>query len=98
MSGDDFKVECPCCQTRILVDRKTGTVLAHDEPPKERAKSFEEAFADDKRRRADAKDRFAQAMLEQENREELLEKKFKEAMDKAEKDKTPPPPRPFEFD
>lgn len=97
MSGDDFKVECPCCQTRILVDRNTGTVLAHDEPPKGPAKSFEEAFADDKRRRADAKDRFAQAILEQENREELLNKKFKEAFERAEKDDSPPP-RPFDFD
>ena len=98
MPGKDFNVVCPCCDTKILVDHKTGSVLSHELPPKGPAKSFEEAFADDKRRRIEAEDRFSQAVREHENRDELLEKKFKEALEKAEKDDSTPPPHPFDYD
>lgn len=98
MLTKDFSVVCPCCQTKILVDHKTGAVVSHEEPARGHKKSFEEALADDKKRKSEAEDVFAQAFREHEHREELLEKKFKEAMEKAEKDKGPNPPRPFEFD
>jgi hypothetical protein len=97
----DFHVVCPCCDTKILVDHKTGAVVTHEVPVenvKKSKKTFEDMLADDKKRKSEAEDVFAQAVREHEHREELLEKKFKEAMEKAEKDKTPPPPRPFEFD
>jgi hypothetical protein len=99
MLTSDFSVVCPCCQTKILVDHKTGAVVTHEQPSSRgRKKSFEEAFADDRKRKEEAEDIFAQAFREHEHREELLEKKFKEAMEKAEKDQGPNPPRPFEFD
>lgn len=97
MLDKDFNVICPCCQAKILVDHKTGSVLGHEGPPKGRAKTFEEAVLESRKRKTDAEDVFAQAVREHENREELLEKKFKEAFEKAEKDPNPPP-RPFEFD
>ncbi|HAN06000.1 MAG TPA: hypothetical protein DCQ25_12335 [Elusimicrobia bacterium] len=34
MSDGTFLVECPCCQVRIEVDRRTGKVLKHWEKPK----------------------------------------------------------------
>ena len=98
MLDRDFHVVCPCCDTKILVDHKTGAVVTHEVPKKHSKKTFEEALADDKKRKSEAEDVFAQAFREHEHREELLEKKFKEALEKAEKDKTPLPPRPFELD
>lgn len=98
MLTKDFYVVCPCCHTKILVDHKTGSVVAHEQPARGPKKTFEEAFADDQRRKTEAEDAFAQAFREHEHREELLDKKFREALEKAEKDDTPPPPRPFEFD
>lgn len=97
MLDKDFTVQCPCCQAKILVDHKTGSVISHREPPKGRAKSFEEAVSENQRRKSEAEDLFAQAVREHENREELLEKKFREAFEKAEKDPNPPP-RPFDYD
>lgn len=97
MGDADFKIICPCCQAKIVVDRITGAVLAHEEPPKGPAKTFEEAFSDEKKHREEAEDKFSQAFREHENREEILEKKFKEAMKRAEEDDKPPP-RPFDFD
>ena len=98
MLTKDFHLVCPCCQTKILVDHKTGSVISHEEPSRGPKKTFEQALADDKKRKSEAEDIFAQAFREHEHREELLEKKFKEAFEKAEKDKSGGPPRPFEFD
>ena len=97
MAQDDFKVVCPCCQARILVDHKTGAILTHEEPPRGPAPTFEQAVAANKKRKAEAEDAFAQAVREHETKEELLEKKFKEAFEKADKDDAPPP-HPFEYD
>ena len=97
MLSEDFKLVCPCCQSKILVDHKTGAVISHEEPFKKTTPTFEEAVAINKRRKADAEDAFAQAVREHENKEELLEKKFREAFEKADKDDTPPP-HPFEYD
>lgn len=97
MSDKDFRVVCPACQTKILVDRKTGSVVSHEEPKRGATKTFEDAVQEQEKRRSEAEDLFAQAVREHENREELLEKKFKEAFEKAEKDDKPPP-RPFEYD
>ena len=97
MLSDDFKIVCPCCQSKILIDHKTGAVISHEEPPKKDTPTFEQAVARNKQRKADAEDAFAQAVREHENKEELLEKKFKEAFEKADKDDTPPP-HPFEYD
>lgn len=99
MMDKDFTIECPCCEAKILVDHKTGTVLSHEEPASgKRLSTFEDAFKNDQKRKSEAEDRFAQAIREHENREELLEKKFKEAFAKAEKDDSPPPPRPIDLD
>lgn len=98
MLTKDFSIVCPCCHTKILIDHKTGAVVSHEVPAKGPRKSFEDALADDRKRRSEAEDLFAQAFREHEHREELLDKKFREAVEKAEKDDGPPPPRPFEFD
>ena len=78
MLDEDFKVECPCCTSKLLIDHKTGAVISHQEPPKKGTPTFEEAVAINKQKKADAEDAFAQAVREHENKEELLEKKFKQ--------------------
>lgn len=96
--SNDFKIVCPCCQAKILVDHNTGAILSHEEPPKKASPTFEEAVALNQKRRAEAEDVFAQAVREHENKEELLEKKFREAFEKADKDENSRPPHPFEYD
>jgi hypothetical protein len=97
MGDGDFTIICPCCEAKIIVDRITGAILAHEPPPEGPAKTLEEAMSDVKKHKAEVEDKFAQAVREHENREELLDKKFKEAFKRAEKDDKPPP-RPFDFD
>ena len=31
---DKFTVECPCCKSRLTIDRELERVLAHEPPPK----------------------------------------------------------------
>ena len=45
-----------------------------------------------------AKAQLARAMEEEKHRDEIMEKKFREAVKKAEKEDTPAPPRPFDLD
>jgi len=97
MVNEDFKIVCPCCQSKILIDYKTGAVISQEKAPSKAAPTFEQAVAQNKKRKADAEDAFAQAVREHENKDELLEKKFKAAFEKADKDGTPPP-HPFDYD
>ena|SRR3990170_9042666 len=97
MGADAWIIICPCCDAKITLDRGTGAVIAHEKAETGPSKTFEQAVSEDKKRRREAEDRFAQAFREHEHREEILDKKFKEALKRAEKDDKPPP-RPFDFD
>ncbi len=98
MAEAKLKIVCPCCETKIIVDAATGAVLSHEPPEKGPAKTFEQAVSEAEKRRREAEDRFAQAVREHRHRDQILEKKFREALERAEKDDAPPPPHPFEFD
>lgn len=94
---EDFRVTCPCCETKILIDHKSGAIVSHERPTEKGQRTFEQMVAENKKRKEEAEDVFSQAVREHENRDELLEKKFKEAFERAEKDDSPPP-RPFDYD
>ncbi len=70
--------------------------MSHEEPPRGGKVTFEQAVERNKKRKTDAEDTFAQAVREEEHKEELLEKKFREAFEKVDKDDTPPP-HPFDY-
>ena len=89
---------CPCCGTVLHLDRSTGAILLEDRPKKGPLKSFEEAARENASRQEQARTQLARAMEETKHKDEILEKKFREALKKAEKDETPPPPRPFDLD
>ena len=91
-------VTCPCCGTVLHLDPQTGAVLLEERPKMGPVKSFEEAARDTAARHEQAKAQLARAMEEEKHKSEIMEKKFKEAMKKAEKDESPPPPRPFDLD
>lgn len=98
MLDEDFKITCPCCASKILIDHKTGAVISHETPPGKQTPTFEQAVAINNRRKSEAESVFDQAVREHEHKEELLEKKFKEAFEKAEKeDDGTPPPNPFDY-
>lgn len=90
-------VVCPCCSTRLTVDRITGSILLEERVKQEGFRSLEEAAHEAKEKQVQAREQLDRAMDEARHRDEIMEKKFKEALKKAE-ESDEKPPRPFDLD
>ena len=100
LSDQPFDVTCPDCGGVLKIDPVTRAVIAHTSAPKKRM--FED-LTDAARalREADARrdSIFAQSVDAQKNKDDLLEKKFAEAVKKAkETPLTEKPLRDFDLD
>jgi hypothetical protein len=98
LSNQPFEISCPDCGAMLKIDPVTRAVIAHTPAPRKRM--FED-FGDAARalREADARrdSIFAQSVDAQKNKDDLLAKKFAEAVRKAKE--TPMDERPLrEFD
>jgi hypothetical protein len=98
LGNEIFEVSCPDCGAIIKVDPATRTVIAHKSAPKK--KMFEDfGEAAKALREADARrdSIFQQSVDAQKNNDDILAKKFAEAVKKAKE--TPMTDRPLrEFD
>jgi hypothetical protein len=100
MSDEAFEVSCPDCGAMLKVDPVTRAIIAHTPAPRKRM--FED-FGDAARalREADARrdSIFAQSVDAQKNKDDLMAKKFAEAVKKAkETPLTERPLRDFDLD
>ena len=100
LRDEPFEVMCPDCGAMIKVDPVTRSMIAHTAAP--RKKTFED-FADAGRalKEADARrdSLFAQSVEAQKNKDDVLAKKFAEAVKKAkESPLTERPLREFDLD
>ena len=100
MSDQPFEVTCPDCGGVLKIDPVTQSVIAHTAAP--RKKTFEDlgsaarALKEQEARRDSI---FAQSMQAEKNRDDVLEKKFAEALKKAkESPMTGKPLRDFDLD
>ncbi len=91
-----FEINCPCCGALMVIDAQTQSVLRH-EAPKRVGASFEEMLKDVGESKKKTESKLARAMEEQRKRDQILEKKFREAVKKAETSDEAPP-KPFDFD
>ena len=85
----NFEITCPCCETLIIVDRITGEVLLHKQKEKATKESFDAMVSKLEAQKSEAAKRFDRQLESQKDRARILEEKFKEAMQRAEKDDTP---------
>ncbi len=96
---DVFVIQCPDCESTLKVDRETGAVLSHEPAAsKRRLGSFEEAAAENARRKERANELFAATVEREKHKSEILEKTFREALEKAQKDSGGRPRSPFDDD
>ena len=95
---DSLKIVCPCCDTLLTVDPKTGAILLEERRRHREHESLDSALGQVKAQRKEAEEKLARAMDEARHREEILEKKFQEARRKAAESPDEPPPRPFDAD
>lgn len=87
----NFEITCPCCEATIVVDRITGEVLLHKvKERKASGASLEAMVSNLEAQKSEAERRFERQLDAQKDRARLLEERFKEAMQRAEKDDTRP--------
>jgi len=100
MSDEAFEVTCPDCGAMLKVDPVTRAIISHTPAPRKR--TFEDFGAAAKAaREADARRDalFAQSVDAQKNRDDVMAKKFAEAVKKAkEAPDTGKPLRDFDLD
>ncbi len=98
-SGENLNVTCPCCKAKLTVDPVFGAVLSHEEPPKASPNvdltDAQKILAEQNRQR---EDKFADSWFQEKNKEDILAKKFEEAMKKAKDAPASKPIRDFDLD
>jgi Zn-finger nucleic acid-binding protein len=97
--GENLNVVCPCCQANLVVDPMFGAVLSHEAPvkagPNVDLTDAQKILAEQNRQR---EDKFADSWFQESNKEDILAKKFEEAMKKAKDTPTGKPIRDFDLD
>lgn len=81
----NFEITCPCCDATIVVDRLSGEVLLHKAKEVRTTGSLESMVAGLESQKTEAEKRFDRQLESQKDRARILEEKFKEALQRAEK-------------
>ena len=85
--SDHVLVLCPDCGSALKVDPDTGAVLSHESATsKTKLSSLEEASRENQRRKDRAEDLFAATVEREKHKSEILDKTFRQALEKAQKD------------
>ena len=85
----NFEIICPCCEAAIVVDRISGEVLLHKAKERKTSGSLESMVAGLESQKSEMEKRFEREMASQKDRARILDEKFKEAMERAEKSDKP---------
>jgi hypothetical protein len=97
--AENLHVTCPCCQAKLTVDPVFGAVLSHEAPPKVGPNidltDAAGVLAEQNRQR---EDKFRDSWFQETNKEDILAKKFEEAMKKAKDTPAEKPIRDFDLD
>jgi hypothetical protein len=97
-SAPPIEVTCPCCQSKLTVDTQLAVVLAHTPPPRVAPNvEIEDAariLADEAKRR---EDKFRDSWEAERNKEDVLTRKFEEALKKAKDQPIEKPLRDFDL-
>src|SRR5271155_1023892 len=93
-------VTCPCCKAKLTVDAALGVVLSHEAPPPKAGPHVDltdaaGVLAEQNRQR---EDKFRDSWFQESNKEDILTKKFEEAMKKAKDAPVTKPIRDFDLD
>ena len=82
----NFEIHCPCCDATIVVDRLSGEVLLHKaKEVRGPGGSLDAMVAGLEAQKSEAAKRFDRQLESQKDRARILEEKFKEALQRADK-------------
>ena len=94
---EKLTIICPCCETNLTIDAKTGAILAAEEKTKKLG-SFEDLRQDLNKQKESRDHIFAQEQQAQKDRQRLLEEKFQAALKRADTDLDTPFKNPLDYD
>lgn len=94
----NFEITCPCCEATIVIDRLSGEILLHKAKETKSSLSLEAMVSNLDTQKSDAAKRFDKQIESQKDRSRILEERFKEAMERAEKDKDKKHINPMDLD
>ena len=81
----NFEIHCPCCEALLVIDRISGEVLLHKMKETRVSGSLETMVSNLETQRTEAARRFDKQLESQKDRARILEEKFREALQRAEK-------------
>ena len=97
--SENLHVTCPCCHAKLVIDPVFGAVLSHEAHVKPGAtvdlENAQGILEEQKRQR---EDKFADSFFQETHKEDILTKKFEEAMKKAKDAPAGKPIRDFDLD
>ena len=97
--GENLNVICPCCQAKLVVDPMFGAVLSHEAPVKAGPDvDLTQAASILDEQKKQREDKFADSWFKESNKEDILAKKFEEALKKAKNAPAGKPIRDFDLD
>lgn len=87
---DTVIIECPCCGTRLEIDRKTCKIINKYPKIDTKSTTFDDLIRKSKDNVKELDQYFSSAPENLKKRKEELERKFEENKEKAKKDPNPP--------
>jgi hypothetical protein len=85
----NIELTCPCCEATLVIDRASGEVLLHKAKERRAGGSLESMVAGLETQKSEMEKKFDREMASQKDRARILDERFKEAMQRAEKDDKP---------
>lgn len=93
------EVICPCCQAKLTIDTELAVVLSHEPPPKAAPDvditDAARILAEQAQRR---EDKFRESWEAEKKKEDVLTRKFEEALKKAKDQPVEKPLRDFDLE
>lgn len=96
--SDRVQVTCPCCETRLTVEKESGEILAEVRPKRDVNQTFQSAMEQVRSGSKRREDAFSKAFDRTQRLDDVLSKKFEEAKKKAAEDDSPKPVNPMDMD
>ena len=93
------QVTCPCCRARLTIDPQLAAVLSHEAPPKTAPEvdiSDAARILQEQARRRE--DKFRESWEAEKKKEDVLARKFEEALKKAKDQPVEKPLRDFDLE
>jgi hypothetical protein len=94
----EIEIECPCCQSTLVIDVNLGRVISHKEPERADKPELSDAqriLAAEAARRESI---FQQSVDAEKTRGDALSRRFEEALKQASREPVTKPTRDFDLD